>query len=139
MSRKEGYVGDSRTLHSYSLKGQMFVHVPHTQRYCAVTAEVCEFSQMEDLCIESQVNEEDPAGMQHHSCSRSPQLLLVNCCFNIMNTFLSTLLLYVYETTQPRFFCVILHLFSLLPLGVPPGPWSWLCSCLLCRSPLGLF
>ena len=65
--------------HSYSLKGQMFVHVPHTQRYCAVTAEVCKFSQMEHLCIESQVNEEDQAGMQqHHSCSWPPQLLLVN-------------------------------------------------------------
>lgn len=145
MSRREDYVEDNRTLHSYSLKGKMFVHIPHRERYCTVTAEVCEFSQMEDLCIESEVSEEDPAGMQqHHSCSHSPQLLLVNCCFNIMNTFfVDFITICLWDNTAQVLLCD--SSFVQPPtLGVPPGPcryhlWSWLCSCLLCRSPLGLF
>lgn len=86
MTRGEGNAGDNQTHHSYFLESQIFIHVPHTQRHSMVTAEVCEFSQMEGLCNDSQVNEEDLAGMlQHHSGYLSPLLFPVNCYLNTMN------------------------------------------------------
>lgn len=144
MGRREGYVEDNRTLHSYSLKGKMFVHIPHREILRGNCWDLWIFTNEGFMHWESG----QWGGPSWHATTSLlfpvPTVAPGNLLFqHHEHIFVDFITICLWDNTAQVLLCD--SSFVQPPtLRVPPGQcryqlWSWLCSCLLCRSPLGLF